>query len=215
MTEQIDRRNPAQYNCKHEAEIGQLRAGYDSMAKVLDSMSVKLDLMAGQLNKVAIMEERHDGNLRELAKLTAKIDSFESNVYSQFNSHVAQINTKIDTFGEKLEDRIDTVESTLNSKINHLEEKLQERHENTKEKLYLAINEVGKKGDTTDRLLHKWIYWGGGLWAAFCLAAWLIGGSPMNKLQIEWDKLQGRLSNQELIINGIDRRLDRIEEKRK
>jgi archaellum component FlaC len=189
---QVDRRNPNQYQCKHEAEIGQLRAGYDAMAKVLDSMSIKLDLMAGQLNKVAIMEERHDGNLRELAKIAAKIEGFESSISEKFGNEIEKLDTKIET----------------------LEDKVTIRHETNKEKLYEAIANVNTKAEENAKLLHKWINWGGGLWAAFMLAAWLLGGAPIESLKQSWNKIENKITNQELVINGIDRRLERLETKK-
>jgi len=211
---QRDRRNPNQYQCKHEAEIGKLSIGYDMIAKNMDNLIIKFDIVLGQMNKVVLMEERNEANMRDLAKLTAKIESFEANIYQTFNSHVAQMNTKMDTIVEKLDDRIDHVETVANDKLTRLEEKLTDRLDSTREKLYSALKANSETTDKLDRIVHKWIYWGGGAWAVFAGLVYLFGTMPIDALKSEWNKMQNKISASEMIVSGKERRLDRLETKK-
>jgi len=189
---QADRRNPNQYQCKHEAEIGSLRAGYDAIAKSMDTMVAKFDIVAGQMGKVVLMEERNEANMRELSRIAANVENLKDKFDDKFKHLEGHIEDRVVRIDERLSDKIDTVS----------------------DKLHQRINVLAGEHDKTDRLVHKWIYWGGGAWAAFCLIAWLVGGAPIDSLQKTWNKVESKIMNQEMVINGIDRRLERLESKK-
>jgi type II secretory pathway component PulL len=138
------------------------------------------------------MEERNEANMRELSRIAANVENLKDKFDDKFKHLEGHIEDRVVRIDERLSDKIDTVS----------------------DKLHQRINVLAGEHDKTDRLVHKWIYWGGGAWFVFAGLVYLFGTMPIDALKSEWNKMQNKISASEMIVSGVERRLDRLESRK-
>lgn len=158
MTEQErqvqDRRqapyNNIPYQCVHESEIGQLRASYEGLSKMMENLVNKIDIMGGGIvnlnTRLPVMEEKHDQYVRDLARISSQIENSD-------NKHQA---------------RSENLELKLTNKI-----------DNSFERVHSRIDGMQEKHNKLERFVYRAFWIGTGLWMMMLAIAYIVGDKPL------------------------------------